>query len=101
LSALYNDLDRLAGHCRRYTTARLRRILTDQPVEIVKLRYMNPIGGIGWWLNSFTRPGSLDSRSVNAQIRLFDRYAVPISRALDPLFRSFFGQSAICVARRL
>jgi SAM-dependent methyltransferase len=101
LMMLYNELDRLAGHCRRYTTGRLREILRRHPVEIVKLNYLNPIGGFGWWLNSVARPTSLDSAAVNRQIRVFDRYVIPISKALDPLFRSFFGQSVICIARRL
>lgn len=98
---LYNDLDRFAGHIRRYTTARLSDILGRQPVEIVRLNYINPVGAVGWWMNSIMRPKSLDSDAVNRQIRLFDRYIIPISKTLDPLFRSFFGQSVICIARRV
>jgi SAM-dependent methyltransferase len=98
---LYNELDRLAGHVRRYTTARLRDILERQPVEIIRLDYINPVGALGWWMNSILRPKSLDSEAINRQIRLFDRYAIPISKALGPLSRSFFGQSVICIARRL
>jgi len=101
LMMLYNELDRLAGHCRRYSTRRLREIIRRHPLEIVRLDYMNPIGGFGWWMNSITRPNSLDSDAINRQIRLFDRYVIPISKSLEPLFRSFFGQSVICVARRL
>ncbi len=97
---LYNELDRFAGHVRRYRTTRLRDILARQPVEIVRLNYINPVGAIGWLMNSIVRPKSLNSEAVNRQIRLFDRYAIPISKTLDPLFRSFFGQSVICIARR-
>jgi SAM-dependent methyltransferase len=100
LMMLYNEMDRLAGHCRRYATGDLRSILSKQPVEILRLGYLNPIGGLGWWVNSLSRPKSLNSDAINGQIRLFDRYVVPISRALNPLFASFFGQSVICVARR-
>jgi SAM-dependent methyltransferase len=100
LMMLYNDLDRLAGHCRRYTTGRLKGILNEQPVDIVRLCYFNPIGGLGWWANSLKRHKSLNDRVVNGQIRFFDRYAVPVSKALDPVFRSFFGQSVTCIARR-
>jgi SAM-dependent methyltransferase len=100
LMMLYNDLDRLAGHCRRYSTARLRALLAGQPLNIVQLRYFNPIGGFGWWLNSLKRHDSLNSDGINGQIRLFDQYIVPVSKALDPLFRSFFGQSITCIARR-
>jgi SAM-dependent methyltransferase len=101
LMLLYNDLDRLAGHCRRYTTKRLQALLSDQPVEIIRLSYFNPIGGLGWLANRLKRYDSLNDSAVNGQIALFDKYIVPVSRALDPLSRSFFGQSVTCVARRL
>jgi SAM-dependent methyltransferase len=100
LMMLYNDLDRLAGHCRRYTTPRIRSLLDDQPIEILRLTYFNVIGGLGWLVNSLKRYRSLDEDAINSQIRLFDRYAIPLSRTIDPLFRSFFGQSVICIARR-
>jgi hypothetical protein len=54
---------------------------------------------VGWWLNSLKRHDSLNSDGINGQIRFFDQYIVPVSKALNPLFRSFFGQSTICVAR--
>jgi SAM-dependent methyltransferase len=101
LMLLYNDLDRLAGHCRRYTTKRLQALLSDQPVEIIRLNYFNPVGGLGWLANRLKRYDSLNDSAVNGQIALFDKYIVPVSRALDPLSRSFFGQSVTCVARRL
>ncbi|MBR0974369.1 MULTISPECIES: class I SAM-dependent methyltransferase [Bradyrhizobium] len=100
LMLLYNDLDRLAGHCRRYTTTRLADLLADQPVELVRLSYFNPIGGLGWLANRLKRHQSLNDDAVNGQIALFDKYIVPLSRALDPLSRSFFGQSVTCIARR-
>jgi SAM-dependent methyltransferase len=100
LMMLYNDLDRLAGHCRRYTTSGMKALLAELPVEIVKLCYFNPIGGLGWWVNSLKRYQSLNEGGINSQIRVFDRYVVPVSRAVDPLFRPFFGQSVTCIARR-
>jgi SAM-dependent methyltransferase len=100
LMMLYNDLDRLAGHCRRYTTEDLRATLATEPVDIVRLCYFNPVGGLGWWANSLKRHDSLNEDGVNGQIRFFDRYVVPVSKALDPLFRPFFGQSVTCIARR-
>lgn len=99
--ALFNDMDRLAGHHRRYDRARLERILAPLSVKVEKLSYFNPIGGLGWWANKFRRYESLDSAGINGQIVLFERYVLPVSRALDPLTRGFFGQSLICVARRL
>lgn len=97
--ALYSDLDRMAGHVRRY---RLRDIprLVDGHGDIVRQHYFNAVGGLGWWVNKAMRHRSLDSSAVNNQIRFFDRYVVPIARATDQAARGFFGQSMICVIRK-
>ncbi|CAK0773142.1 Methyltransferase type 11 domain-containing protein [uncultured Gammaproteobacteria bacterium] len=100
LPALYSDLDRLAGHHRRYTKTRLQKILAGLPGEIVRLDYFNSIGGLGWWVNSLFTHTSLGSQGVNAQISLFDRYVLPVSRLINPLTRGWFGQSLVCVVRR-
>ena len=100
LQQLYGDLDRLAGHHRRYNKSLMLKACAGAPIEILDLRYFNPIGGLAWWVNSFAKHTSLDDSVVNAQIRIFDRYILPVSRLVDPLTRSFFGQSLICVARR-
>jgi SAM-dependent methyltransferase len=100
LQQLYGELDRLAGHHRRYDKPMMRKAVTGAPVDILELRYFNPIGGLAWWLNRFAKHRTLDDDAVNAQIRVFDKYVLPLSRMVDPLTRSFFGQSLICVARR-
>jgi SAM-dependent methyltransferase len=97
---LYSDLDRLAGHHRRYTRAAVRRLVTGVGLAVVQLRYFNPVGAVGWWLNRGMRHRTLNGDAVNAQVRAFDRWGVPVSRALDPFFRNVLGQSLICVARR-
>jgi hypothetical protein len=100
LQQLYGDLDRLAGHHRRYNKSLMLKAFAGVPVEILELRYFNPIGGLAWWINSFAKHESLDDSAVNAQIRIFDKYVLPISRLVDPVTRGFFGQSLICIARR-
>ncbi|WP_186294141.1 class I SAM-dependent methyltransferase [Bradyrhizobium guangdongense] len=100
LQQLYGDLDRLAGHHRRYNKALMLKACAGAPIEILELRYFNPIGGLAWWINTFAKHETLDDSAVNTQIRIFDKYVLPISRMVDPLTRSFFGQSLICVARR-
>jgi len=101
MGCLYNDLDRLAGHYRRYSLDDFREKLAGLPVHLEKLCYFNPIGGLGWWVNRFRRHDSLNSIAINGQIEIFEKYVLPLSRALDPLTRSFFGQSLVCIARRL
>ena len=99
LPLLYGDLDRLAGHHRRYTLGSMRTLLRVAGGEIVLLHYFNGLGGLGWLLNRWMRHRSLAAAGVNRQIALFDRYLVPIARASDRLFRRWFGQSVVCVMR--
>ncbi|WP_200387712.1 class I SAM-dependent methyltransferase [Thiocapsa imhoffii] len=98
-SALYSDLDRMAGHVRRYRFADIAR-LTARGGDLIERRYFNALGGLGWWVNKAMRHTSLDAASVNGQIRFFDRFVVPIARAVDVIARPVFGQSMICVIRK-
>ncbi|MEI6559137.1 MAG: methyltransferase domain-containing protein [Rhodospirillaceae bacterium] len=99
-AALYGDMDRMAGHCRRYTRASLGRLIAATPGRIEKIHYFNPLGGLGWWLNTLVRHKDIDSGAINDQIRLFDRYILPLSRLISPLTDRFFGQSLVCVVRK-
>jgi SAM-dependent methyltransferase len=100
LPALYNDLDRLAGHHRRYRRREFRDLMMKAGLEPVKTNYFNSIGGLGWWANRLLQHGSLNDTAVNSQITLFDRWLVPLSQGLDPVTRAFFGQSVLAVGRR-
>lgn len=99
IPALYNDMDRLVGHYRRYTK-RMMKTVIGEAYEIPALEYFNPIGGLGWWVNKFFKHDDIDSKNLNAQVKFFDRYVVPISKVLNPLSKSFFGQSLICVIKK-
>lgn len=94
---LYTDLDRLAGHHRRYIKKSITDMMDNRKARILRLEYFNPIGGIGWLANRFVKHSSLDSAVMNSQIGLFDKYILPFSRALNPITKSFWGQSIICV----
>lgn len=98
--ALYNGMDRLAGHHRRYTRKSLAAIIPPETGRIVSLSYVNPIGGLGWWVSGRLNPDIRELDQVNGQIAFFDRYVFPVSRFLSPLFSRIFGQSLVCVVRR-
>jgi SAM-dependent methyltransferase len=100
LPGLYNDLDRLAGHHRRYRRNEIRNLMMQAGLVPVRADYFNPVGGLGWWANRLLRYDSLNDTAVNSQISLFDRWLVPISRGLDPITRSFFGQSVLAIGRK-
>ena len=98
--SLYSPLDRLAGHHRRYRRRELAQLVPPEMGQIVRNEYFNPVGGFGWWINKFMPYNSLNDSAVNTQVRLFDQYVLPVSRCLNPLTRSIFGQSIVCAVRR-
>jgi SAM-dependent methyltransferase len=98
---LYNDLDRLAGHHRRYNKKMMKQLAADLPAQVIRMDYFNPIGGLAWLINKFIKHQSLDSRGVNQQIHIFDKFVLPFSKTLDPLTRLFFGQSLVGIFKKL
>ncbi len=100
-NALYNDLDRMAGHVTRYTKDTIKMFVPSTGCQIVKMEYFNPIGGIGWWANKFKKHDNIDSKNLNAQVAIFDKYIVPLSKPLNFMTKSFFGQSLILVLKKI
>ena len=97
---LYAPMDELAGHLRRYNTDQLQQILQGDNREIVTMRYFNALGGLGWWVNKFLPHRSLDSNSVNTQIKIFDKLGVPVAKLCDFGTNRYFGQSVFAICRR-
>lgn len=98
---LFGNMDRLAGHFRRYNRKLAIQRLKDYGLIPEKLRYVNMFGGIGWFINNrFFRHNNLSSSSINSQIRLFDRFIIPIIRFFEGNRSMPFGQSLICVGRK-
>src|SRR4029453_11929547 len=57
LEALYGDLDHKAGHYRRYSMRRLRRIVEAAGLRVISLRYFDVLGVLPYlvlsrWLNT-------------------------------------------------
>lgn len=101
--ALFGFMDSEAGHFRRYTRSSLRMAFEGAGWRVQKDFYLNPVGGAGWFVrNRLLPPASknLNDPAVNRDIELFDRYFLPISRALEPLTGSFFGQSVVVIAEK-
>ena len=99
--ALYNDLDRLAGHERRYRVEGLRALVPPDLGRVERLEYFNPVGGLGWWLNGLVRHRRLSAPAIAWQVRFFDSVARPVSMVMNRLTRRVFGQSVLAVVERL
>lgn len=98
---LYNDLDKLAGHHRRYTKQMARELTRmNSNCEVVTLEYFNPVGAFGWWINKFVTHKNINSNNVNSQVKFFDKYVMPVSKFSNPIFKSFWGQSLVAVFKK-
>jgi SAM-dependent methyltransferase len=92
---LFGSMDVTAGHERRYRKQSLRRLLEGVGFRPEVLRYVNPIGGFGWFVSARI----LKREYVpTGPLRFYDRL-VPLLRTLDHVDLGF-GLSLWAVARR-
>lgn len=101
LEEIYGSLDRLAGHYRRYDRGLIAERMRQAGLRPVSLRFFNLIGALGWFVNACVLPRlRLDENGMNDQARIFDRYVVGLSSALERAMEPPFGQSLIAVGER-
>ena len=97
LMAAYGPLDAELGHFRRYSKASLRHAFRQAGLEVVSLRYTNPIGLLGWMYKAHVARSNAHS---SRQIRLFETlvatWALPLERLVVPPI----GLSLAAVGRR-
>ncbi|MFF5986932.1 class I SAM-dependent methyltransferase [Prauserella flavalba] len=94
---LYGDFDRKVGHFRRYTPDTVSAAAHDAGLTVRVARPVNFLGAFAWW--AAVRKGGAgapDRRLVAA----YDRFVVPVTRAIEKRVRVPFGQSVLCVAGR-
>ena len=93
---LYGDFDRAVGHVRRYTPSTMRAAIRNAGLGAELVRPVNLLGGLAWWVT--VRRGGVgvpDPRLV----RIYDRFVVPVTRAVERRVVPPFGQSVLAVAR--
>ncbi len=95
---LMGTMDHQLGHFRRYTLDELTSKCRSAGFSIRFAEYFDAIGIIPWWLKYCV----LKSNQMEpAAVRLYDRWVVPISRALERLITPPVGKSIILVAENL
>ena len=92
---LFGSIDRTVSHERRYEKREVGHLLQASGFELVDLRYVNPLGALGWLVSA-----RLLRRTYipKGSLRLYDRI-VPLLRALDRVDVGF-GLSVWAVGRR-
>ncbi len=93
---LFTSMDAKVGHVRRYTRPTLRANLERAGFEIRTLRYVDSLGFPASLVFKAFDNGRGD---VNrGMLRLYDRLAFPVSRALDTLTHRWFGKNLLALA---
>ena len=93
---LYTSMDARVRHVRRYTRATLRGSLEAAGFEIREMRYADSLGFAATLMFKALDDGS---GGVNRRLlKLYDRLAFPVSRALDGLTHRWFGKNLLALA---
>ena len=95
--ALYGAIDRKLGHYRRYRRSSVQKLAKAAGLRIRKASYVNLLGFFGWWANSHIFRREVQSQR---QIKVFDRWVVPVQSRLERLIAPPFGQSLLVVLER-
>lgn len=97
LPALFGTLDEEFEHFRRYTRRALTAKLAAAGLEPVSVRYMNVPGIAAWFLWSKL----LRRRTITAgDARVYDRWVVPMVRALEDRITPPLGSALMAVAKK-
>lgn len=88
---LFSPFDKSIGHCRRYTTKSLGKIV---PAKVVTLRYLDAVGMV---LSLANRLLLKQTMPTLAQIQFWDKRVIPLSRVVDRLLAYRVGKSVLGV----
>ena len=97
VQAAYGPLDAALGHHRRYSKPSLAKAFQDAGLEVVTLRYTNPIGLLGWMYGAHV---SKSTQHSPTQIRLFETLVAPWALPLDRILPPPIGLSLVAVGRK-
>jgi SAM-dependent methyltransferase len=95
--AAYGPLDAELGHHRRYSKPTLGSAFARAGLDLVRLRYTNPIGLLGWMYNAHLSRARAHSP---LQVKLFDTLVAPWALPLERLIPPPVGLSLAAVGRR-
>ena len=111
--SIFGSMDESFGHYRRYTketaatlfqvpayagTGLARRSASEGGFQVVSCSYWNMTGFFGWWFTGrVLRKKAIPRTSALA----FDKFLMPLIRAIEPAVWRPFGQSLLIVAKKV
>ena len=97
IQAAYGPLDAALGHHRRHSKRTLARAFNDAGLDLLSLRYTNPIGLLGWMFGAHVTRSTQHSP---LQIKLFESLVAPWALPLERLIPPPIGLSVVGVGIR-
>jgi 2-polyprenyl-3-methyl-5-hydroxy-6-metoxy-1,4-benzoquinol methylase len=97
VQAAYGPLDAELGHHRRYSKPTLAKAFADAGLDLITLRYTNPIGLVGWMYNAHISKSTAHSLT---QVKLFETLVAPWALPLERLVTPPIGLSLVAVGQR-
>lgn len=94
---LYGSMDRSIGHYRRYDAGKLQELITDAGMQIVKQKYINAAGALGWFVNGRIRR---QETPPTGQLEMMNRI-VPWLRRFESIVPVPFGITILTVATKI
>jgi 2-polyprenyl-3-methyl-5-hydroxy-6-metoxy-1,4-benzoquinol methylase len=94
VQAAYGPLDAELGHHRRYSKRTLGAAFAAAGLDLIRMKYANPIGLIGWMYNAHVTKARHHSLE---QVKLFERFVAPWALPLERLIPPPIGSSLIAV----
>jgi len=96
---LFGDWDRSVGHYRRYDAKALEKRMQQAGLQVLDMRYSDPLGGAAWYLSGkLGATPSENESSLSWSMRIFDKFCVPIQKTVEQLLTPPWGKSLICIA---
>jgi 2-polyprenyl-3-methyl-5-hydroxy-6-metoxy-1,4-benzoquinol methylase len=96
MQAIYGPHDAALGHHRRYSKRSLTAAFAAAGLDVVTMKYTNPIGLLGWMYNLYI---SGNTEHTSQQVRFFDRFVAPWALPLERLATPPIGLSLFAVGR--
>ncbi|TCP56528.1 methyltransferase family protein [Tamaricihabitans halophyticus] len=94
---LYGEFDRKVGHFRRYTPTTVTAAAQAAGLTVEVAKPVNFLGAFAWW--AAVRKGGAGAPNPKL-VAIYDRFVVPVTKAIEKGVKVPFGQSVLCVARK-
>jgi SAM-dependent methyltransferase len=95
---LWSELDDKVLHFRRYDNRSIQNLIADTRLDIIEIKYCDPIGAI---FTLFFKFFNLKFRDIDiSKLKIFDRYFLPINYFLEKILLHKFGKNIFIALKK-